>query len=41
MKYELKTKEIPVETFILTRKIDNKEIINNLINFVKNNKDEV
>jgi hypothetical protein len=40
MNYELKTKEIPVETFILTGKIDNKEIINNLINFVKNNKDE-
>jgi hypothetical protein len=40
MNYKLITKEIPVDTFILTGKINNKEIINNLINFVKNNKDE-
>jgi hypothetical protein len=40
MNFELKVKEVIKETFILTGKIDNKDIINNLINFVKNNKDE-
>ena len=40
MNFELKVKEIIKDTFILTGKINNKDIINNLINFVKNNKDE-
>ena len=38
MNYELKVKEILFETFIFTGKIEDKQIINNLINFVKNNK---
>jgi hypothetical protein len=37
MNYELKTKKIDIDTFLLTDKIDNKDIINNLIYFVKNN----
>jgi hypothetical protein len=40
MNFELKVKDILKETFILTGKIDNKQIIDNLIHFVKNNKDE-
>jgi len=40
MNFELNVKEVIKETFILTGKINNKDIINNLINFVKNNKDE-
>lgn len=40
MNYDLKVKEIPLETFLLTGKINNKDLINNLIHFVKNNKDE-
>ena len=40
MNFELKVKEIIRETYILTGKINNKDIINNLIKFVKNNKDE-
>jgi hypothetical protein len=40
MNYELKVKEILKETYILTGKINDQNIINNLINFVKNNKDE-
>ena len=40
MKFELKVKDILKETYILTGKINNKEIIDNLIHFVKNNKDE-
>jgi len=39
MNFELKVKDILLETFILTGKIDNKDIINNLIHFIKNNKD--
>jgi len=40
MNFELKVKELPVETFLLIGKINNLQLINNLINFVKNNKDE-
>lgn len=40
MNFELKVKEILKETYILTGKINNQNIINNLINFVKNNKDD-
>jgi hypothetical protein len=40
MNFDLKVKDIPLETFLLTGKIDNKDIINNLINFIRNNKDE-
>lgn len=40
MNFELIVKEILLETFILTGKINDSIIINNLINFVKNNKDE-
>jgi hypothetical protein len=39
MNFDLKVKDICLETFILTGKINNKEIINNLINFIKNTKD--
>lgn len=39
MNFELKVKELMLETFILTGKINDNLIINNLINFVKNNKD--
>jgi hypothetical protein len=40
MNFELIAKEILKETYILTGKINNQTIINNLIHFVKNNKDE-
>ena len=40
MNFELKVKEILKPTYILTGKINDKNIINNLINFVKKNKDE-
>jgi len=40
MNFELKIKEIPLQNFLLTSKINNKEIINNLIYFIKNNKNE-
>ena len=40
MNFELRVKELSQETFILTGKINDGDIINNLINFVKNNKDE-
>jgi hypothetical protein len=40
MNFELKVQDIKVETFILTGKIKDKELINNLIDFVKKNKDE-
>jgi hypothetical protein len=40
MNFDLKVKEVSLETFILTGKIDNREIIDNLINFIKNNKNE-
>jgi len=40
MNFELKVREILKETYILTGKINNENIINNLIHFVKNNKDE-
>jgi len=39
MNFELKVKEILKETFVLTSKINNKDIVNNLIHFIKNNKD--
>jgi hypothetical protein len=39
MNFDLKVKDISIETFIITGKIDNKEIINNLISFIKNTKD--
>lgn len=40
MNFELKVQEIKRETFILTSKIKDKELINNLIDFVRKNKDE-
>jgi hypothetical protein len=40
MKYELKLKEIYTQGFLLIGKINNQEIIENLKNFVKENKDE-
>jgi hypothetical protein len=40
MNFDLKVKEILNETFILTGKINDKKLIDNLINFVKNNKNE-
>jgi len=40
MNFDLKVKEIPLETFLLTGKINNKDIINNLINFIRNNINE-
>ncbi len=40
MNIDLKLKEISVETFLLTGTINSKDIINNLINFIRNNKDE-
>jgi hypothetical protein len=40
MNFDLKVKEINFETFILTGEIKNDFIINNLKNFIKNNKDE-
>ena len=39
MNFEIKVKDILFETFILTGKINDNKIINNLINFIKNNKD--
>jgi len=40
MNFDLKVKDIFLETYILTGKINNLEIINNLINFIKNNKNK-
>lgn len=40
MNFELKVKEILKETYILTGKINNEQLIKNLIEFVKKNKDE-
>jgi hypothetical protein len=40
MNFDLKIREITLETFLLTGKIDNKYIINNLINFIRDNKNE-
>ena len=40
MNFELKVKEVLKETYILIGKINDEDIINNLIHFVKNNKDE-
>jgi hypothetical protein len=40
MNFELKVKEILKETFILTGKINNEQLIKNLIEIVKKNKDE-
>jgi hypothetical protein len=40
MNFELKVKEIIKETYILTGKINNKDIIDNLTSFVKNNIDK-
>jgi hypothetical protein len=40
MNFNLQVKDIVKETFLLTGKIDDKEIINNLKDFVRNNKDE-
>jgi hypothetical protein len=39
MNFELKVKEIPVETYILIGKINDQNIINNLIVTIKNTKD--
>ena len=39
MNFDLKVKEILKETYILTSKIKDKEIINNLIRFIKNYSD--
>jgi hypothetical protein len=38
MNFDLKVKDISLETYILTGNINNQEIINNLINFIKNSK---
>jgi hypothetical protein len=40
MNFELKVKEILKETYILIGKINNEQLIKNLVNFVKKNKDE-
>jgi hypothetical protein len=40
LNFELKVKEILKETYILTGKINNPQLIQNLIEFVKKNKDE-
>jgi hypothetical protein len=40
MNFELKVKEILKETYILTGKINNEQLIKNLIEVVKKNKDE-
>jgi hypothetical protein len=40
MNFELKVKEILKETFVLTGKINNEQLIKNLINIVKKTKDE-
>jgi hypothetical protein len=39
MNFELKAKSILTNTFILTGKINNDKIIKNLVNFIKNTKD--
>jgi len=40
MNFELKVKEILKETYILTGKINNEQLIKNLIDYIKKNKDE-
>jgi len=40
MNFDLKVKDISIETYVLTGRIDNQEIINNLIDFIKNSKNE-
>jgi hypothetical protein len=40
MNYELKVKEILKQTYILTGKINDEQLIKNLIEIVKKNKDE-
>jgi len=40
MNYELSVKDLSIETYILTGKINNKKLIENLTEFVKNNKNE-
>jgi hypothetical protein len=40
MNYELNVKDLSIETYILTGKINNKKLIENLTAFVKNNKNE-
>jgi hypothetical protein len=40
MNFELKVKEILKETYILTGKINNEQLIKNLIEFVRKNKDD-
>jgi hypothetical protein len=40
MNFDLQVKDIKQETFILISKINDEELIKNLIDFVKNNKDE-
>jgi hypothetical protein len=40
MNFELKVKDIPVETFLLVGEIKEDKILNNLIKFVRENKDE-
>jgi len=40
MNFDLKVRDVIKETFLLTGKINDKNILNNLINFVKKNKDE-
>jgi hypothetical protein len=40
MNFNLMAKDINIETYILTGMLDDTDIINNLINFVKKNKDE-
>ena len=39
MNFELKSKDILINTFILIGEINNEKIINNLKNFIKENKD--
>jgi hypothetical protein len=41
MNFKLEVKEINMETFILTGKINDQEIINNLIKFIKNNEKNI
>jgi hypothetical protein len=40
MNFDFKVKDVPIQTYLLTGKIDNKDLINNLIYFIRNNKDE-
>lgn len=40
MNFELKVKDISIETFLLVGEIKEDKILNNIINFVKENKDE-